>query len=416
MAFSLFPSSRRKFLASAGIVSGMITAAADRLTGSAGGRKLTTKPATVYARLGGRTHINAKGTYTYLTGSLLAPEVVEAMEDASHHFVYLVELQEKAGAKIAQLLGVEAAMVTSGAAGAILLGTSACVAGSDPKHISQLPDLTGLKSEVVIQKTHRNPFDHAIRNAGVRLVEVETEDDLERSISEKTAMMYFLNTAQNKGQIGLQKWIEVGKRRGIPTFNDAAADVPPVSHLNDYNKMGFDLVAFSGGKGLRGPQCAGLMAGRKNLIEAAILNNNPYEDSIGRPCKVGKEEIAGMVAAVERYLRVDHDAEWKDWEQRLQSMEKIVTSVPSVQTGSFVPEVANHVPHLYIRWDESKLGITKAECAKQLRDGEPSIEVLEDDYPQGMSVTPFMLKPGEELIVAQKIKAVLVQARSKERT
>src|SRR5208283_3329544 len=209
-----------------------------------------------------------------------------------------------------------------------LLGTAACLAGNDPKRISQLPDLTGLKSEVVIQKRHRNPFDHAIRNAGVRLVEVETEDDLERSISEKTAMMYFLNSAQNKGQIGLQKWIEVGKRRGITTFNDAAADVPPVSHLNDYNKMGFDLVAFSGGKGMRGPQCAGLMLGRKDLIEAAILNNNPYEDTIGRPAKVGKEEIVGMFVAVERYLRIDHEAEWKDWEQRLQAMEKILTSVP----------------------------------------------------------------------------------------
>jgi L-seryl-tRNA(Ser) seleniumtransferase len=177
--------------------------------------------------------------------------------------------------------------------------------------------------------------------------------------------------------------------------------------------MGFDLVAFSGGKGLRGPQCAGLLLGRKDLIEAAMLNNNPNEDSIGRPLKVGKEEIVGMVAAVERYLRIDHEAEWKDWEDKLRVMEKTVTSVPGVQTGSFVPEVANHVPHLYLKWDESELGITKAECAKQLREGEPSIEVLEDDYPQGMSMTPFMMKPGEELIVARRIKSILEQARGK---
>jgi L-seryl-tRNA(Ser) seleniumtransferase len=226
-------------------------------------------------------------------------------------------------------------------------------------------------------------------------------------------MMYFLNTAQNKGKIGLEKWVEVGKKRGIPTFNDAAADVPPASHLSDYNKMGFDLVAFSGGKGLRGPQCAGLMLGRKDLIEAAILNNNPHEDTIGRPSKVGKEEIVGMFVAVERYLQIDHEAEWKDWEQRVQAMEKILISVPGVQTGRFVPEVANHVPHLSLKWDESGFGITKAECAKQLREGEPSVEVLEDDYPQGMSVTPFMLKPGEELIVARRIKAILEQARGK---
>jgi len=337
------------------------------------------------------------------------------MEDASQHFVYLVELQQKVGAKIAEMLGVEAAMVTSGAAGAILLGTAACLTGNDPKRITQLPDVTGLRSEVIIQRTHRNAFDHAIRNTGVDLVEVETLGELESAISEKTAMMYFLNAAQNKGEIALEKWVEVGKRRGIPTFNDAAADVPPVSHLSDYNKMGFDLVAFSGGKGLRGPQCAGLMLGKKDLIEAAILNNNPYEDTIGRPCKVGKEEMVGMFVAVESYLRIDHEAEWKEWERRLLAMEKILTSVPGVQTGRFVPEVANHVPHLYLKWDESALGITKAECAKQLREGEPSIEVLEDDYPQGMSVTPFMMKPGEELLVARRIKAILEQARGKAR-
>jgi L-seryl-tRNA(Ser) seleniumtransferase len=415
MALFSFQSSRRKFLASTGLASGAVTAAAARLMASAGLGKGTTHSSDIYARLGVRTHINAKGTYTYLTGSLILPEVSRAMEDASQHFVYLVELQQKVGAKIAQMLGVEAAMVTSGAAGAILLGTAACLTGNDPKRISQLPDVTGLRSEVIIQKTHRNAFDHAIRNTGVDLVEVETLGELESATSEKTAMMYFLNAAQNKGEIGLEKWVEVGKRRGIPTFNDAAADVPPVSHLSDYNKMGFDLVAFSGGKGLRGPQCAGLMLGKKDLIEAAILNNNPYEDTIGRPCKVGKEEMVGMFVAVESYLRIDHEAEWKEWERRLLAMEKILTSVPGVQTGRFVPEVANHVPHLYLKWDESALGITKAECAKQLREGEPSIEVLEDDYPQGMSVTPFMMKPGEELIVARRIKTILEQARGKAR-
>ena len=416
MAFSFFPSSRRKFLASTSLSFAAVSTAAGRLMAAAGIGKGTMAVSDIYASLGVRTRINAKGTYTYLTGSLIAPEVSQAMEDASRHFVYLVELQQRAGMKIAQMLDVEAAMVTSGAAGAILLGTAACLTGNDPKRISQLPDVTGMRSEVLIQKTHRNPFDHAIRNAGVRLVEVESLEELESAINEKTAMMYFLNAAQNKGRIGLAKWVEVGKRRGLPTFNDAAADVPPVSHLSDYNKTGFDLVAFSGGKGLRGPQCAGLMLGRKDLIDAAMLNNNPYEDSIGRPLKVGKEEIVGMVAAVERYLRIDHVAEWKDWEQRLRAMQRIITAVPGVKTGSFVPEVANHVPHLYLKWDEGELGITKAECAKQLREGEPSIEVLEDDYPQGMSVTPFMMKPGEESIVARRIKSILEQARGKAKT
>jgi L-seryl-tRNA(Ser) seleniumtransferase len=416
MALFSFPSSRRRFLEFTGLASGAVTAAAGRLWGAGGSGEDSMNTSDVYARLGVRTHINAKGTYTYMTGSLIFPEVAKAMEDASRHFVYLVELQQKAGEKIAQMLGVEAAMVTSGAAGAIMLGTAACLAGSDPKRIAQLPDLTGMKSEVIIQKTHRNPFDHAIRNTGVRLVEVETLEDLEKAISEKTAMMYFLNAAQNQGKIGLAKWVEVGKQHGISTFNDAAADVPPVSHLSDYNKMGFDLVAFSGGKGLRGPQCAGLMLGRKDLIAAAGLNNNPNEDTIGRPCKVGKEEIVGMLVAVECYLRVDHEAEWKEWEHRIQAMEKILASVPGVKTGTFVPDVANHVPHLHINWDERDFGVTRAECAKQLREGEPSIEVLEDDYPQGMSVTPYMMKLGEDSIVAGRIKAILEQDRGRAAT
>lgn len=365
------------------------------------------KPTNIYERLGVRTRINAKGTYTSLTGSLLSPEVARGMQEASEHYVYLVELQEVVGKKIATMLGVEAALVTSGAAGAIVLGTAACMTGKDAEKILRLPDTTRMKDEVIIQKAHRNPFDHAIRNAGVRLVEVETAGELERAINAKTAMLFFLNAAQGRGKIGLEQWVEAGKRRGVPTFNDAAADVPPASHLSDYNKMGFDLVAFSGGKGLRGPQCAGLLLGRKDLIEAALLNNNPHEDTIGRPMKVGKEEIVGMYVALVRFMKVDHDAEWKTWERKLDTIQKIVSACPGVQTGRFVPEVANHVPHLYLQWDEAALGLTRVECARLLEEGEPSVVCLVDDHPQGLSVTPFMLKPGEETIVARRLKEVL---------
>jgi L-seryl-tRNA(Ser) seleniumtransferase len=405
----VFSSSRRTFLIAGGIATGAGTTMAHL---SAFGGHREEGATNIYQHLGVRTRINAKGTYTYLTGSLVFPEVSRAMEEAAQHYVNLEELQQKAGEKIAQMLGVEAAMVTSGAAGAIMLGTAASLTGKDLQKISQLPDVTGLKSEVIIQRTHRNPFDHAIRNAGVRLVEVETPEELASAISAKTAMMYFLNAAQNVGKIGQQQWIEAGKRHSIPTFNDAAADVPPVSHLSDYIRMGFDMVAFSGGKGLRGPQCAGLLLGRKDLIEAAILNNNPHEDALGRPCKVGKEEICGMFAAVTRYLEIDHDAEWKDWERRLDCMDAVLSSIPSVTTGRFVPDVANHVPHLYLTWDEKKLGISKAQCCAQLRDGEPGIEVLEDSYPQGMALTPFMMKPDEDLIVANRIKAVLTSGKA----
>ncbi|MGA2631821.1 MAG: selenocysteine synthase, partial [Terriglobia bacterium] len=341
------------------------------------------------------------------------PEVTRAMEEAAQHYVFLVDLQAAVGKKIAEMLGVEAAMVTSGAAGAIMLGTAACVAGKDPEKIQRLPDITGMKSEVIIQKIHRNAFDHAIRNVGVKLAVVETAEEMENAVSEKTAMMYFLNGAQNQGKVGLAQFIEIGKRHGVPTFNDAAADVPPKEHLNEYVKMGFDLVTFSGGKGLRGPQCAGLLLGRKDLIEAALLNNNPHEDTLGRPCKVGKEEICGMFAALERYWTIDHAAEWKDWEARLDSVEKVVATVPGVHMGRHVPEVANHVPHLYFQWDEKAFGLTQAECVKQLEEGDPSIICLEGESSQSLSITPFMMKPGEERIVARRLKEIFTSALKK---
>ncbi len=415
MSLMNWQSSRRKFLAGSSLLSTLAGFSGRRLFAAAAGRSAKPpKPTNVYDRLGVRTLINAKGTYTYLSGSVMPPEVARAMEEAAQHYVVLEELQRAVGGKIAELLGVEAACVTSGAAGALTLGTAACVAGADPEKIKRLPDTTGMKNEVVIQKAHRYGFDHAVRNVGVRLVEVETEEDLERAINEKTAMLHFLNEAQNQGRIGLQKWVEAGKRHHIPTFNDAAADVPPASHLSDYWKMGFDLVCFSGGKGLRGPQCSGLLLGRKDLIEAALLNNNPNEDTIGRTMKVGKEEIAGLYVALERYLQVDHEVEWKDWERQLSLIEKVASSIPGVHTGRFVPEVANHVPHLYLQWDEQAMGLTKAECVTRLQEGSPRIEVLGDDYQYGLSLTPFMMKPGEEKIVAQRLKEILSAAQKRQ--
>ncbi len=406
-------SSRRNFLARGGLVSalaglsGRLFAHPDRNAGA------ERQSANIYERLGVRTRINAKGTYTHLSGSLMPAEVSQALEEASHHYVFLVELHEAAGKKIAEMLGVEAAIVTSGAAGAIALGTAACVAGKDPEKILRIPDTTGMKSEVIIQKTHRMAFDHAIRNVGVRLVVVETPEELENAVSEKTAMMFFLNAAQNRGQVGMEKFIEVGKRRGVPTFNDAAADVPPLEHLSEYVKKGFDLVSFSGGKGLRGPQCAGLLLGRKDLIEAALLNNNPHEDTLGRPMKVGKEEIVAMYVALERYVKVDHEAEWKNWEARLDTMESAVSFVPGVRTSRFVPEIANHVPHLRIEWDEEALGMTQADCARDLEEGEPSIVCLVGEKERGIAVTPYMMMPGEEKIVARRLKEIFTARRKK---
>src|SRR3954471_14607542 len=270
----------------------------------------------VIQELGVRSFINAAGTFTALTGSLMRPGVMEAMEVASRKFVTLDELHAAAGRRIAELLHCEAALVTSGCASALSLATAACVAGSDRDRIRRLPDTNGMKNEVLVQRTHRVGYDHAIRNAGVRLIEVETREQLENAINERTAMMFFLNSSDPRGKVHHEEFIAIGKSRGVPTLIDAAADVPPVENLWKYTKMGFDLVGFSGGKGLRGPQSSGLLLGRKDLIKAARLNTSPNGDTIGRTNKVNKEEIVGMLVALESYLKEDHVAVWKEWEGR----------------------------------------------------------------------------------------------------
>ena len=234
-----------------------------------------------FRELGVRPFINAAGTYTAMTASLMPPEVVEAMAHASKHYVMLDELHDKVGERIAALVRAEAAMVTSGAASALTIGTAAVLTGTDRQKIIDLPDLTSMKSEVIIQKSHRFGYDHAVRNCGVRLIEVETREELERAVTPQTAMMLFYNNNNPVGQIRDEEFVRLGKQHGIPTFNDAAADVPPVENLWKYTQMGFDLVTFSGGKGMRGPQSAGLLLGRRDLIAAARLNAPPNGNTVG---------------------------------------------------------------------------------------------------------------------------------------
>ncbi|HUJ20982.1 MAG TPA: hypothetical protein VLX58_05630 [Bryobacteraceae bacterium] len=359
-----------------------------------------------FAELGVRPFINAAGTYTALTASLMAPEVMQAIDYSSKYFVHLDELHDRVGERIASLIGCEAAMVSAGAASALTLGTAACMTGTDRDFIHRLPETTGMKTEVIIQKTHRYGYDHAVRNCGIRFVEVESRDELERAINSNTAMMLFFNAATPPAPIKADEFAQLGKKHGVPTFNDAAADVPPVSHLSDYIKMGFDLVTFSGGKGIRGPQSAGLLLGRKDLIQAARLNSSPNSDSIGRGMKVNKEELLGMMCAVEAYLKKDHDAEWRDWENRVKTIADSVGPIRGVKSESFVPEIANHVPHLRITWDESQVRITPADVVKKLRDGNPSIE-LRPGAEQGIEVAVWMMQPGEAQIVARRIREVL---------
>lgn len=372
-----------------------------------------------FKELGVRPFINAAGTYTTLTASLMQPEVVEAINYASKTFVPLNDLHDAVGKRIAELVGCEGAMVTSGAAAALTVGTAACVAGKNPEWIKRIPDIagTGMKSEVIVQKSHRYGYDHAVRNCGIKMIEIETTAELERAVSEKTAMMLFFNDADPKGKIKIDEFVALGKKHRIPTFNDAAADVPPTENLSKYTKMGFDLVTFSGGKGIRGPQSCGLLLGRKDLIEAARLNCSPNSDSIGRGLKVNKEEMLGMMVAVEQYLKRDAAAEWKEWERRAKVVTDSVASVKAIQTEVYVPPIANHVPTVRLKWEKAALKLTVDEVRKQLREGTPCIEIAPGGTPadaatQEVSVGIWQLQPGEVEVVARRVREVFTAVRS----
>jgi L-seryl-tRNA(Ser) seleniumtransferase len=244
-----------------------------------------------------------------------------------------------------------------------------------------------------------------VRNCGVRLVEVETREDLERAINDQTAMMLFYNNNNKEGRIQDEEFVQLGKKYSIPTFNDAAADVPPLENLWKYTKMGFDLVTFSGGKGLRGPQSAGLLLGRKDLIAAARLNAPPNSNAIGRGLKVNKEEMVGMLAALELYLAKDHAEEQREFDRRAEVIRSAAAAVSGVKAEVFVPEVANHVPHVRISWDAAAKAITADQVVKSLRDGEPSIGTRAER--DTVVVGVWMMRPGEDKIVARRIRETL---------
>ena len=370
--------------------------------------KLAAEHGEIYRRLGVRPLINAAGTYTILTGSLMSERARLAMQEASRSFVRLEDLQKAVGERLAKVLDVEAAMVTSGGAGSIMLATAACVTGTDVEKIRRVPNLDGMKSEVIVPRGHRNGFDHAARNVGVKLVEVETLDDLRRAIGAQTAMLYFTNIFEYQGQIKRKEFIAAGKQAGIPVFNDAAAELPPATNLSGIVREGFDLVGFSGGKGLRGPQSSGLLLGRKDLIQAAVLNNNPNDDAIGRTCKVGKEELMGLLAAVEEYVQRDHDADLRLWRGYMESIAGDLRGLSTVTAEVYVPGPGGHpVSYLRVQWDQNRLNLKYADCAQQLRDGEPSIEV--NAGAAGLSLASYNLYPGEERIVGLRLRGILRQ-------
>jgi L-seryl-tRNA(Ser) seleniumtransferase len=346
---------------------------------------------------------------TMLGGSVLRPELEAVMAMAGKHFISIPDLEVAAGRRIAEMLKLPegySVLVTSGAAAAIQSGLAGILTGDNEALIRQLPDLTGMKSEVIIQKSHRNPFDHQLRATGIKLIEIETRDEFRQAVTDRTAMMHFSNFANADGQIKVDEWVKLAKQHNIPCMNDAAADTPPVSHLWDYANMGYDLITFSGGKAIRGPQCAGLLIGRKDLVAYALLNNCPHEDTLGRSQKVGKEEIIGMVKALELYLKEDHDALAREWQGRLEHISNEITKVPGVSTEFFTPDIANHVPHMRISWD-SRVSIEPKEVSKLLRNSKPAIVMGGGEGKPGLGMCSFMLQPGEDKIVAERLSHVL---------
>lgn len=380
----------------------------------------------VYTRLGVKTVINCRGTWTYLSGSLEFPEVQRAQAEAALHFVNMFDLQRGVGRRLAELTGAESGMVTSGAAGAMAAAAAACIAGSDDKNIWQLPDTTGLKHEVIMVGG-RSAFDSAIRLTGAKLVLVYSPDELSSAINENTAMIYTTDLGDK-----LQKELAIAKDHKVPMLLDDAAGIPPVSNAKLYAKMGIDLYTFSGGKGLSGPQCSGLLIGRKDLIEAAIMNTNPREGAICRPMKVGKEEIIGCLTALETWFKLDEKKLYAEWNGRVDRIRKLVDTVPGVTTSVYVPDDGNRYPTLKVSWDQKAWNYTISDCVEELRAGNPVIEVLGSDNPSlvkavregnpnhkepkppsHIELVSLTIQPGQEIIVGQRLRSALAAAKKK---
>ena len=398
-------STRRNFLQNTAAAAALTTTTGATACGdqqqSAGGA-----PATItYEDIGVRRVINGRGTVTVLGGSIMPPEVVAAMVDAAKSHVSLPDLQRKAGAKIAEMIGVPAAMIACGAASAITCGTAACLHRGDRQKAYQLPDVTGVPNEIISQKAHRCGYEAQMWLTGARTTWVETREELENAINDKTAMMFFLNKADPDGQIKRTEWIEVARKHGVPTLNDAAADVPPMERLKAYVDEGFDLVVFSGGKGLIGPQASGLLLGREDLIAAAWMSISP-RGGIGRGMKVGKEEIMGLVAAVERYLRIDHDAERKELDRRAAHIIDTVKGISTVACDIDVPPIANRIPHVTVRWDEGAVGKAPRQVIDELLNGEPTI-AISGGGDNGVRISVWQMQPGEAETVAARLYEVL---------
>jgi L-seryl-tRNA(Ser) seleniumtransferase len=347
----------------------------------------------------------------------MPPEVQEAMDQASRNFVRIHELQEKVGARIAELVGAEAAFVTAGAACGLCLSACAVTAGDDREKMKQLPDLTGMKDEIIIQKIHHTSYDHAFRMVGAKLVDVETAEDIAKAVNERTAALAFVRSHHTLGhKVKLDEYTEIAHRHDLPVILDAAAEIPPVENLSKFVKMGVDMVAFSGGKNMRGPQCSGILMGKKEWIDKAYANAAPH-NYLARIAKVGKEEIVGLLAALELYLSKDHAAERREWYARLHRIAARLQGLPTVYTEFIPNNDYSHSPRLSVQWDEKKLGLSLKGMIQKLREGNPSIEASDmrrfNPPWKGLGLFPYLLEPGEEVIIADRITEIIKERASR---
>ena len=386
----------------------------------ANGRVAPAAPATleigrdIYQSIGVRPLINCKGTFTIISGSQTLPDVKRAMDEASRHYVDLDELMEGVSKRLAELTGAEWGIVTAGCAAAITHVTAACIAGTDPERMQRLPILHGLKSEVIIPEYSHNVYDHAARMLGIKTVIVKDKSEAEAAFNERTAMVYILAGRGDEGPLGTQALCAMARPKNVPVFVDAAAEVLTIPNV--HLGRGASVVGYSGGKCLRGPQCAGLALGEKNLLQAAWANSAPHH-AFGRSLKAGKEEIMGMLAAVEAWTKRDHKAEWAQWEQWLDHISKRVTLVDGVTTEVKQPDegLSNRAPRLVIHWDGARLGITGTELSKLVLDTEPRIVLdgARGRRPRQMesqiSIMPYMMMPGDDKVVADRLYEVLAK-------
>ncbi len=393
---------RSSAIAAAGLGSGTISSAAQ-----SGGLDLGPK---IYDSIGVRPVINCRGTLTIIGGSQSLPEVKQAMEEASRHYVHIDELMEAVGRKLAAYTGAEWGIVTSGCAAALAHVTAACIAGANPERIQRLPDTTGLKNEVVAPRYSRNVYDHAVRMVGAKFVDVATKDKFAAAFTDRTAMVMVLAGPEDSGEFGLPFITSIAKQRGVPVIVDAAAEDLTIPNI--HLQRGADVVCYSGGKVLRGPQCAGLALGRKSLLEAAWVNSAPHH-TFGRPMKIGREEIMGMLAAVDAWKRRDMKAEYATKRAYLQTIADRVKKVNGV-TAEIIDskELSNHAPRMRVSWDPAKLGLTGGDVAMLLYEGTPRIDVGPSNRnlefpPDSIGIGSHMMMPGDDKIVAEKLAALL---------